>query len=240
MSLEDKIEKNNQRNLKILERLANTAVKSMGLVIWGIDITGGVKPVVRIFVDTEYEGKTIPFVRPLSREEKSKKKVVHPKMMAEKIAGNAISQQDNDQNLDSDNAGAENVSAENVSAENVSAENVSAENVSIDQCAKISRLLGLALEVEDIFPDAFILEVSSPGLERTFYKIEQLKPYLGHPIDVALHTIHPEFENRKKFKGTLKSVNSQSFDLEFEEKIYEIEWETIKRVRLIHVFPEVV
>lgn len=42
------------------------------------------------------------------------------------------------------------------------------DGVSIDQCAAVSRDVGLMLEVEEIIDSAYILEVSSPGLERKF------------------------------------------------------------------------
>ncbi len=40
--------------------------------------------------------------------------------------------------------------------------------VSIDQCAKVSRDVGLMLEVEEVIDSAYVLEVSSPGLEEIF------------------------------------------------------------------------
>lgn len=121
-------------------------------------------------------------------------------------------------------------------------ENLSEESgVNIDDCAEISRLVGLSLEVEDIFADAWILEVSSPGLERTFFEISQLRPYIGHPLDITLETAHEDFENRRKFTGTLKSVQANAFTLTLDspngtECI--IDWENVKKAHLIHVFPE--
>ncbi len=157
----------------------------------------------------------IPFVMPETKEQKSRKKSVHPKQLEKE--GQAESE---DGTLESQ------------------ANVYQVENVSIEQCAKISRLLGLALEVEDHFSDAWVLEVSSPGLERTFFKLEQMRPYIGHPIDVALNISHQDFENRKKFKGELMEVGQDEFKINFENNIYVIYWENVKRVRLIHVFPE--
>ncbi len=227
MSVENSLGINtaNQKNIDLVERLAKVAVSSLGLEIWGIDIIGSAtKPTVRIFVDKPFDGKPIPFVKPQTKEEKSRKKTIHPKQL-EKLANSP-------ENLSPETA----FNANQVNFE----DEINSENVSIEQCSKISRLLGLAMEVEDVFDDAWILEVSSPGLERTFYKLEQMKAYVGHPIDLVLNITHPDFENRKKFKGTLLEVGVNDFKLEFEDKTYIIEWETVKRVRLIHVFPEAV
>ena len=58
---------------------------------------------------------------------------------------------------------------------------------SIDQCAELSRLLSLSLDVEDIIPTAYVLEVSSPGLERTFFTESQLARAVGKIVDITLH-----------------------------------------------------
>lgn len=202
--------------LGIVHDIAAVAAKSFNLNIWGIELLGsGTRPVVRIFVDTPWEDKVIPFVKPLTREEKSRQKSVHP--MTKK------------DDLPEDESFAE---EENFSEES---------GVSVDDCAEISRLIGLSLEVEDIFADAWILEVSSPGLERSFYEIGQLRPYLGHPVDVTLELQHKDFADRKKFRGTLKEVNANTFTLILdnpEEQECEITWDSVKKAHLIHIFPE--
>ena len=127
-----------------------------------------------------------------------------------------------------------------------------AEGVSIDQCAELSRLLGLALDVEDPFSAAWTLEISSPGLERTFFRLDQMRAYVGKEVDVNLSEAHPTWpvaENvpgRKKFRGTLLEVKDESFVLtvpaesrrpEDPEQV-EIHWDTVRRAHLVHVFPE--
>lgn len=122
------------------------------------------------------------------------------------------------------------------------------EGVSVDQCAEISRMVGLALEVEDVFSGAWVLEVSSPGLDRMFFEPDQLVPYIGSGIDVTLTDPHPDIPGRRKFKGTLKSVSGRQFIMEVllalssGEKIapayVTISWGSVKKARLIPVFPE--
>ena len=205
--------------LGIVHDIAAVAAKSFNLDIWGIELLGsGTRPIVRIFVDTPWENKVVPFIKPLTREEKSKQKSIHP--MAKKQAENVEETEENFSEL---------------------AEMTEESGVSVDDCAEISRLIGLSLEVEDIFADAWILEVSSPGLDRNFYEISQLRPYLGHPLDVTLENAHKDFADRKKFRGTLKEAAADTFTLILdnpEGQECTIDWDTVKKAHLVHIFPE--
>ena len=91
---------------------------------------------------------------------------------------------------------------------------VESENgVSVDQCAELSRLLGLSLDVEDLVPGAYVLEVSSPGLERTFFTEAQLARAVGQRVEITLHEPQPAWPGRRKFRGLLQGapvVASQS------------------------------
>lgn len=82
----------------------------------------------------------------------------------------------------------------------------SEQGVDIEQCAELSRLLGLTLDVEDIVPGAYVLEVSSPGLERTFFSPEQLARAAGQTVEITLHDPHPSFPGRRKFRGVLAAA----------------------------------
>lgn len=202
--------------LGIVHDMAAVAAKSFNLSIWGIELLGsGTRPLVRIFVDTPWENKVVPFVKPLTREEKSRQKSIHP--MAKKQVENLEELEENFSELSEESG------------------------VSVDVCAEISRLIGLSLEVEDIFANAWILEVSSPGLERSFFEISQLRPYLGHPVDVTLENSHPDFADRKKFRGTLKEAAANTFTLILdnpEGQECTIDWDTVKKAHLVHIFPE--
>ncbi len=111
----------------------------------------------------------------------------------------------------------------------------SKDGVSIDQCAAVSRDVGLMLEVEEIIDSAYVLEVSSPGLERKFFKPEQFPGYIGKKIDIAL--IFP-IEGRKKFKGILDNTDDEGLILKLEdqEDPMTFEWDKIKKAKLIHEF----
>lgn len=114
----------------------------------------------------------------------------------------------------------------------------------IDECARLSRQLGLALDVEDIISSAYILEVSSPGLNRPFFRPEQLAAYVGQAVEITLHDPLPEFPRRKKFFGRLSDVFGDEFAVLPDDaddpgaSPVRINWENVRKAQLVHIFPQ--
>ncbi len=118
--------------------------------------------------------------------------------------------------------------------------------VTIDQCAELSRLLGLSLEVEDCVPGAYVLEVSSPGLERVFFTAEQLAGAVGKVIEVTLHQPLPLVPGRKKFRGELTGAADGVYTLRAEDiarageeaPLVELSFADVKKAKQVHFVPE--
>lgn len=85
--------------------------------------------------------------------------------------------------------------------------------ITIQDCEDVSRALSDALDVEDFIPDAYILEVSSPGLGRTLKKDRHLEKSLGAAVEVK--TYKP-VEDRKEFAGILKAFDARTLTIEEE------------------------
>lgn len=79
--------------------------------------------------------------------------------------------------------------------------------VDIDECAHLSRLLSLSLDVDDNISGAYTLEISSPGLERRFFTAAQLAAAVGRHVEVTLAAPVPAFPQRRKFQGLLCSAS---------------------------------
>lgn len=111
----------------------------------------------------------------------------------------------------------------------------SEEGVTIDQCAHVSRHLSLMFEVEDIMDSAYVLEVSSPGLERRFFTPEQMEPYSGRKLEITLGISQ---DGRKRFKGILENtgVSTLTLKLADQEDTVELEYDDIKKAKLVHEF----
>ena len=87
--------------------------------------------------------------------------------------------------------------------------------VDINDCETVSRALSDALDKEDFIEEAYILEVSSPGLGRTLKKDKHLEKSLGEEVEVK--TYKP-MDGSKEFAGILKAYDDKSITIETENK----------------------
>ena len=81
--------------------------------------------------------------------------------------------------------------------------------IMIDDCVDISRALEKKLDEEDFIPDAYILEVSSPGLTRPLKKTNDFTRSIGKRIELKLYTALTEgpFSGQKEFEADLVSAS---------------------------------
>ena len=96
------------------------------------------------------------------------------------------------------------------------------EGVNIIDCEKVSRALSDALDKEDFIPDAYILEVSSPGLGRTLKKDKHLQKSIGMEVEVKLFKA---IDKQKDFTGYLESFNDEVIVISDEQE-KELEFDT--------------
>jgi ribosome maturation factor RimP len=82
--------------------------------------------------------------------------------------------------------------------------------ITVDDCAQVSRTLSVHLNVDDPISGAYVLEISSPGLERPITKQKDYKRFLGQ--EIVIKTILP-VENRKNFQGFLEIASDESISL---------------------------
>lgn len=125
-------------------------------------------------------------------------------------------------------------------------------DVGIDECAHFSRLFGLTLEVEDVFDGPYVLEVSSPGLERTFFTPQQLRAHAGKNVSIALNAPVGGSPGRKRFWGELvksegaEGAGDEKFSVlvmdtpakDGERPVISFSWADIKKASLKHFLPE--
>ena len=94
------------------------------------------------------------------------------------------------------------------------------EGVTINDCENVSRALSDALDAEDYITDAYILEVSSPGLGRTLKKDRHLEKSLGAQVEIK--TYKP-VDKQKEFSGILKAYDKETVTIEEEgqERVFQ-------------------
>jgi ribosome maturation factor RimP len=106
--------------------------------------------------------------------------------------------------------------------------------VTLNDCEAVSRDLGTALDVEDIIPHAYTLEVSSPGLDRILSKPEHFIRFTGSAIKVK--TYQP-INGQKVFHGKLLGMGENAIRVELEKGIVlEIPLSNVTKASLEVVF----
>lgn len=86
--------------------------------------------------------------------------------------------------------------------------------ITIDDCVDVSRKFSDVLDTNDYIEDAYILEVSSPGLGRQLKKDREFEKSIGR--DVILRTYKP-IDGCKEFEGRLKAFDKENITLEVNE-----------------------
>src|SRR5438876_7674138 len=78
------------------------------------------------------------------------------------------------------------------------------ESVSVEDCARVSRDLSAVLDVEDVVPTAYTLEVSSPGLDRPLRRPDDYRRFAGRRAKVVMRE---RVDGQGFFKGRLGGVD---------------------------------
>ena len=77
------------------------------------------------------------------------------------------------------------------------------EGVSIDDCSNVSRSIEAVIDADDFIPSAYVLEVSSPGLDRPLFKLDDFKRFVGKKAKVK--TAEP-LNGQANFNGSITAV----------------------------------
>ena len=105
--------------------------------------------------------------------------------------------------------------------------------MTIDDCVTISRALEGKLDEEDFISEAYILEVSSPGLGRPLKRERDFARSIGAAVDVKLYQA---VNQQKEYTGLLKAYDEKKVILELEETEMEIQRNEIALIRLAFDF----
>ncbi len=105
--------------------------------------------------------------------------------------------------------------------------------VDIEDCGAVSEKLSKRLDEVDPIPDAYFLEVSSPGIERPLKKEKDFQWSIGKRVQVK--TQEP-IEDTKIFEGTLTVFDNGMLTIEEDEKSYQIPYDKVESARLAFVF----
>jgi len=88
------------------------------------------------------------------------------------------------------------------------------ESVSVEDCAHVSRDLSAILDVEDVVPTAYTLEVSSPGLDRPLRGADDYQRFAGRRAKLVMRE---RIDGQGFFKGRLGGVDGGDVLIEAED-----------------------
>ena len=112
-------------------------------------------------------------------------------------------------------------------------ESPSEDGTDIEDCAKVSRQVSSILDVEDPITGEYNLEVSSPGLDRPLFELEQYQEYIGAVVSLRLRV---PFDGRRKFKGQLTAVEGEDVVLRVDQEEYLLPIDLIDKANVVPVF----
>ena len=106
----------------------------------------------------------------------------------------------------------------------------SADSVSVDDCAYVSRELSAILDVEDVVPAAYTLEVSSPGLDRPLRRPDDFRRFAGRQAKIVMRE---RIDGQGYFKGKLGGFDGADVLIESENgKTHRVPFDLITRANL--------
>jgi len=102
--------------------------------------------------------------------------------------------------------------------------------MSVAECATLSREVSLLLDVEDPLPSEYLLEVSSPGIDRPLTRPKDFERWVGFEIKVELNEA---IGDRRRFRGRMTSFDGDKLVLEMDEGVQSLNFSDISKAKLL-------
>lgn len=109
------------------------------------------------------------------------------------------------------------------------------DGINVDHCADVSRQVSAVMDVEDPISTEYNLEVSSPGMDRPLFTLEQFAAYVGEWAEVKLRYA---FEGRRNFKGVITGIEEGDVVLTADGQDFLLPIESIDKARVIPNFKD--
>jgi ribosome maturation factor RimP len=103
--------------------------------------------------------------------------------------------------------------------------------MNVDDCATLSRALSEFLDAEDPIEGEYVLEVSSPGIDRPLTRVNDFARWSGHEARIEL--VAPDANGRKRFKGLLLGLDANDVVVEVEGERLFFPFRAIAEAKLV-------
>ncbi len=106
----------------------------------------------------------------------------------------------------------------------------SAEGITVDDCASVSHQVSGVLDVEDVIPGEYLLEVSSPGMDRPLFTAKQCEAFIGEQVQLRLLV---PVNGRRKMKAKLLAVEGDALSLEVDGETCQVMFQEIDKANIV-------
>jgi ribosome maturation factor RimP len=103
-------------------------------------------------------------------------------------------------------------------------------NVGIEDCEAVSREVSAQLDVEDPISGNYTLEVSSPGIDRPLFAIDQYTRFIGQTAKVGLKL--PQ-DGRRRLQGRIDKVAGGTIVFDLDGQPFEVAFENVEKAKLV-------
>ena len=108
------------------------------------------------------------------------------------------------------------------------------EKISLEDCQKLSRMIGEMLDIKDPIKEQYMLEISSPGIDRALKKERDFVREKGKEVEIKLYK---PIDGQKEFEGILLGLTEEGIvQIEFNNRVIELNKKDIAIIRLKVIF----
>ena len=108
-----------------------------------------------------------------------------------------------------------------------------AKGIGVEQCADVSRQVAAVMDVEDPITGEYTLEVSSPGLDRPLFTLQQYQASIGEKLSLKLRLA---FDGRRRFTGLLSGIEGDDVLLQIDDEEYLLPFDSIEKANIVPRF----
>ena len=101
--------------------------------------------------------------------------------------------------------------------------------IDLDDCQMVSEKLSEVLDAKDPIKENYLLEVSSPGLDRVLKKEKDFIRYHGRDVDIQLFK---PIDGKKQYTGSLQGYSDEAITIQVQEERIDLERAAIAQIRL--------
>ena len=103
------------------------------------------------------------------------------------------------------------------------------DGINLENCSFVSKITSDLIKINNYFTDDYNLEVSSPGVNRQLFSIDDFNLYLGSLVKIKLKK---QVKNQKNFLGKIKSLKNDIIIISTDKEDIEIDFKNIKKANI--------